>query len=68
METLVRAVAEIIRNPDSQQVDETYGSSLTVDEKDALQEAERLADLYAEITPKQSPISGSNLFVFSNDG
>ena len=38
------------------------GAPLTKEEREAISEAERLAELYADVVPETTTVSGNNLF------
>ncbi len=45
---------------------EVFKNTLTKQEKEAIEDAERLSDMYDDIKPESYTISGNHLFVMQN--
>ena len=66
MENLVQAVTDRIKNIPNSNVSKIEEFKLSKEESEALEEAERLADLYEDIKPSQYRISSGHLFIYSH--
>lgn len=62
MATVTEAVTEKVRRLSADVSDYAIDGPLTEDEKEALREAERLADLFEDVSPERYSISGNYLF------